>query len=558
MTADDRIRKLESENAQLREHLAESESVLDAIQRGEIDAVVVSRAGEPRVFTLQSADHPYRRLVETMGEGAATLSGSGVILYANPRLVELLDSSSTTLAGMRLTEWAAESDRERVAGMIEMSSAAAVSDEVTLTAANGTDLPVRISFSTLEIQGDRYVSAIITDQRLARHHAALAEAAEQTREANDRLRDADQRKDVFLATLAHELRNPLAPIRAAADVLHRLNTHDDKQRKACKIIERQVTHMTRLVDDLLEVSRITLGRIQLQKRQDNLANILSGVVESIRSSTKLDRVLTLEVGNESLDLDGDTVRLSQAVSNVIENAIKYTTAGGTIDVQLIRDGADGIVRIVDNGIGISPDALPQIFEMFTQEDRGDRRSNSGLGIGLALTRNIVELHGGTIHGSSPGVGRGSEFVIRLPLKERRASPTEERVDSPNILCSQDILIVDDNVDAADSLCIALALTGHTTKAVYRGSAALDTIESSRPDIVLLDIGLPDIDGYEVARRMRKRLGTACPKVIALSGWGRDQDKMRATEAGFDAYLTKPVSPEALTRVIAAQFAGPAE
>ena len=551
MNAKNTMENLEAENARLREQLAEAENVLHAIRRGEIDAVVVSEPdGNERVFTLQGADHPYRVLVETMSEGAATLGRDGVILYANPRLASLLGTSGEALTGTRLSDWASGPGKEQVERLIRSCAFEAASEELMLSTAAGVALPVRISVNTLVLEDDHYCCAIITDQRLARHHAALEEAAERIREVNDRLRDADQRKDVFLATLAHELRNPLAPIRAAAHVLRSLNGKDSDQARACGIVERQVSHMTRLVDDLLEVSRITLGRLQLQRKTEDLGIILAAVIEGTQSSINPEQHFTVDLSGEPLPIHGDAVRLSQAISNVIENAIKYTPPKGQIELRARRESQHCVVRIRDTGIGISPEAVSRIFEMFTQEERPDKTGNSGLGIGLALTRSIIELHGGTIEASSAGFGQGSEFVIRLPLDASHAAESAKQDEAPAESGSQGILVVDDNVDAADTLCMSLELSGHAARAVYRGAAALAALEEFTPDLVLLDIGLPDIDGYEVARRLRSRFGAACPKLVALSGWGRDEDKQRAAEAGIDAYLTKPVNPDVLSRLVA--------
>jgi CheY-like chemotaxis protein len=308
--------------------------------------------------------------------------------------------------------------------------------------------------------------------------------------------------------------------------------------------------MTRLVDDLLEVSRITLGRLQLRRKPENLVTILTAVIDSIRSSTSMEQQLDFDHAEDELPIHGDAVRVSQAISNVLENAVKYTPPRGRIEVRAHRDADDAVVRIRDSGIGIAPESVSRIFEMFTQEDRPDKPGNGGLGIGLALTRSIIELHGGTIEASSRGFGEGSEFVIRLPLEERMGEESADEAERPATARSHGILVVDDNVDAADTLCMTLELSGHAARAVYRGAEALTVLEDFNPDLVLLDIGLPDMDGYEVARRLRDRFGAACPRLVALSGWGRDEDKLRATEAGIDAYLTKPVNPEALSRLIA--------
>lgn len=542
--------ELERENAELRERLTEAESVLHAIQRGEIDAVVVSGVGSERVFTLEGADHPYRVLVESMSEGAATLSTDGVILYANPRLAALLDISRTELTGTRLTEWTETPDTGLLEKMFQVSKSKSVSGELNMVNKSGVSLPVHASLSPLRLDDDQFCCAIISDQRLAKHHADLEEAAKRIRDANERLRDADQRKDQFLATLAHELRNPLAPIRNAAHVIKVLEHDDTRLEQARQMIERQVSHMTRLVDDLLELSRITLGRLRLQQKKESLAEILAGVTEGASSATDMEQVLTVDLPEDDLRINGDAVRLSQAISNVLENATKYTPAHGRIDLRAYREGNSAIIQIRDTGMGISREALPRIFEMFEQEDRDGRRGYGGLGIGLALTRSIIELHGGTITAASSGPGKGSEFTIRLPLDRKQAEKSRPAEEEPVKGSPQEILIVDDNVDAAESLRVSLELSGHNAKAVHAGIAALSALEDFQPDLVLLDIGLPDIDGYEVARRLRQRCGAACPMLVALSGWGREEDKQRAAAAGIDAYLTKPVHPAVVARLVA--------
>jgi PAS domain S-box-containing protein len=549
MSADREDHDLKSENARLRGQLAEAESVLQAIRLGEIDAVVVAGSGEEQVFTLQGADHPYRVLVESMSEGAATLSRDGVILYANPKLAKLLEVTGTALTATRLSDWAPEPDRKILQRLIENCGSQAVSEELTMATSDGVEFPVRVSVNTLTLDDDNYFSAIITDQRLARHHAALEEAAESIRAVNERLHEADQRKDVFLATLAHELRNPLAPIRAAASVLGNPESKVENRTHASTIIERQVMHMSRLVDDLLEVSRITLGRLKLRSKSEDLSAILVAVTEGIRSSLGIQQQLSLELPEDPLRIHGDTVRLSQAITNVIENAIKYTPPDGQILIRVSREPDFAVIRVRDTGIGISQQAISRIFEMFTQEELPDQRGNSGLGIGLALTRSIVELHGGAVEAASPGFGQGSEFTLRLPLQEDCVAESSRTDELPVEAVRQEILIVDDNVDAAESLRMLLEHSGHDARTVHRGIEALTALEESCPDLVLLDIGLPDIDGYEVARRVRDRYGSGSPRMIALSGWGREEDKLRATDVGIDAYLTKPVSYEALSRLV---------
>jgi PAS domain S-box-containing protein len=545
------------ENARLREHLAEAEAVIRAIRQGEIDAVVVSSDAGDRVFTMEGADYPYRTLVESMSEGAATLSEDGAILYCNPRLAALLGTSAAELTGTQFVNWVEASERVQVAQLLSRSRDGHVAADLTLRQRTGEALPVHASLSTLRVGESRCCCAVLTDLSLAQHHAALAEAAEAVRRINDRLREADRRKDEFLATLAHELRNPLAPIRAAAAVLKRLQTRDPQMIQAREMIDRQAGHMTRLIDDLLEVSRITQGKIELQRRAETLSRLIGTAVESAQGAMDArGHRFVVNVPEEPMWLSVDSVRIVQAIANVIDNAAKYTPAGGRIELLARRDGLQAVVSVRDNGVGIAPDMAAPIFEMFVQAQRDGHLPRSGLGIGLALSRRLIELHGGSIVASSEGLGRGAEFTIRLPLSDAAASETDRAAATPDSpIAARRVLIVDDNADAADSLCTLLQLAGHTVKSVYRGEDALQALEGFQPDVMLLDIGLPDLDGYEVARRVRVQRGARCPSLIALSGWGQLEDKELAREAGIDLHLTKPVDASTLERALVSPAEG---
>ena len=547
--------RLELENAQLRERLAEAEAVIQAIRHGEIDAVVVHGSEGARIFTLEGSDHPYRLLVESMNEGAATLSEEGVILFSNPRLASLLQTTTAALAGTRLAGWMAEAERPHFERMLHDSRDRSVSSDLTLCADKLECLPVHVSLSSLFVKGVRCCCAVLTDMSLAKHHAALAASAEYVRQVNDRLREADKRKDEFLATLAHELRNPLAPIRAAAYILKKFDTQDEKLLQAREVIERQAAHMTRLIDDLLEMSRITQGKIELRRRPENLTAIIAGVVQSARSAMDArQHQFIIEAEPDPLLMDADAIRIAQAVGNVIENACKYTQPGGRIALRVRHEGNQAVISVQDNGIGIAPAIAARIFDMFVQAENGDRRPNGGLGIGLALSRKLIEMHGGTITASSAGLGQGAEFEIRLPLsatqspqspQPRAATPAGSTAPA----AARRVLIVDDNADAADSLCALLQMSGHEVKSVYRGADALREMIVFHPDVVLLDIGLPDLDGYEIARRAHASLGARCPNLVALSGWGREEDRELAFEAGIPVHLTKPVDVTLLERVL---------
>ncbi|HEX5818273.1 MAG TPA: PAS domain S-box protein [Gemmatimonadales bacterium] len=368
--------------------------------------------------------------------------------------------------------------------------------------------------------------------------------------AEDALRESGRSKDEFLATLAHELRNPLAPLRTAAYLLNSPALGDGARRDAQQMIERQVTHLTRLVDDLLEVSRVTLGRIELLRERMSVAMVVEHAVEAARAAIEEGgHQLQLELPESPLWVDADLVRLSQVFTNLLTNAARYTPPGGRITVRAYAKGRDVIVGIRDTGIGIAPEMLGHVFEMFVQLPHGDRARHGGLGIGLALSKRLVELHGGSIEARSPGEGRGSEFSVCLPgVDAPRAAPAPAR----RALAAggrRRILVVDDNVDAAMSLAILLELLGHEVDTVHDGHHALALLETETFDVVLLDIGMPTLSGYEVARRVRERLGSRAPKLVALTGWGQSDDRARSAEAGFDHHLLKPADPGVIAQVI---------
>lgn len=378
---------------------------------------------------------------------------------------------------------------------------------------------------------------------------ARGERALQDRE--ERLLRSDRRKDEFLATLAHELRNPLAPIRNA---VHLLGAADREGRFADirELMERQVNHMVRLVDDLIEVSRISRGLITLRHEEVNLRDIVDAAVESSRPL--IDREhhrLTLRFDGPAPWVRGDPVRLTQLLVNLLNNAARYTDAGGQIDVSLGRDGSEAVLTVSDSGIGIAAEQLPRLFELFSQLDRSHSRSQGGLGIGLSLAQTLARLHGGQLSAASEGLGLGSRFQLRLPeiAAPAVAAPQDERDDAP---LAARLLLVDDNRDAADTTAELLRLMGAEVAVAYDGATALATVRTLRPDAVLLDIGMPDMDGHEVARRLRDMApDIGHPRLIALTGWGQEQDREKTRAAGFDEHMVKPVDVEALRETLRA-------
>ena len=369
------------------------------------------------------------------------------------------------------------------------------------------------------------------------------------------LRDGDRRKDEFLATLAHELRNPLAPIRNSLQILKMPRLDASTAERAREMMERQVHHLVRLVDDLLDVSRVMRGKIELRKERVELSAVVARAVETVQPLIEAQgHELTVSLPPESLPLDADPVRLAQVIGNLLTNAAKYTEANGRIRLTAQRDGKQAVLRVRDTGIGIAPDMLPRIFDLFVQVDHAATRSQGGLGIGLTLVKNLVEMHGGTVEAHSPGLGQGSELVVRLPLSAREPEKPEGRevADARQVPPSSGLrlLVVDDNQDAANSLAMLLRLQGHEVGVAHDGPAALDMVEVYRPEMVFLDIGMPGMDGYEVARRLRRQPGLESVRLAALTGWGQQEDRRRTAEAGFDHHLVKPVEPAALEGLLA--------
>ena len=384
------------------------------------------------------------------------------------------------------------------------------------------------------------------------------DVSERKRLADDLLRlaaslsEADRRKDEFLAMLAHELRNPLAPISNAVYVL-RLGINDETAIHAAhETLDRQVRQMSRLVDDLLDVSRITRGKIELRKERIALAPVIDHAIETARAVYKnVDRELIVEYPQESIYLDADPARLAQVVGNLVNNACKFTEKGGRIRVTAERDGTNVVIVVRDDGIGLAANQQSRIFDLFTQVDTSLERSRDGLGIGLTLVKTLVEMHGGGVEVRSDGLGHGSEFVVRLPTAAAPAtvaSPSAPR--EPAAAISHRVLIVDDNQDGAESLAILLQLAGHEVRTANDGFEALDAVAEWRPDAVLLDIGLPKLNGYEVCRRIRQQPWGKDLLLLATTGWGQEEDHHRSREAGFDGHIVKPIDYDALASRLA--------
>jgi signal transduction histidine kinase len=406
----------------------------------------------------------------------------------------------------------------------------------TTYAADGT--PLRFDGVTLDVSAQR------------RDRELLTRALEGEREQAARLREQDHRRNEFLATLAHELRNPLAPIRTGLQVL-RMGASAAQVERAHEMMERQLGHMVRMIDDLLDISRVTLGKVELQKQRLDLRSVVASAIETTRPLFELtNQRVTISLPERSLPIEGDATRLSQVFANLLNNAAKYTPASGRIELSAEVVGSQLRVHVRDDGIGIPADMLSRVFDMFTQVDRTVQHAQGGLGIGLTLVRTLVEMHGGSIAAHSAGPGQGATFTVELPLaatsdNAHPAASTPEA--SASVLR---VLVVDDNEDAAESLEMLLQLQGHETCVAHTGPDAVRAAQRFRPQLVFLDIGLPEMNGYEVARHIRADVALPRPYLIALTGWGSEDDKRQAMAAGFDRHLVKPFDASKLDDILA--------
>jgi CheY-like chemotaxis protein len=365
------------------------------------------------------------------------------------------------------------------------------------------------------------------------------------------LKAADQRKDEFLATLAHELRNPLAPIRNGLQIL-RMAPDGPRAEEVRAMMDRQLTHLVRLIDDLLDVSRVSRGRIDLRRVRMRLQDAIAAAVEASRPLIEAHgHTLAIDLPETPLWVDGDLTRLAQVVSNLLNNAAKYTPDGGHIALSLRHRAGLAEIEVRDNGLGIDAAMLPRVFELFAQSDQHLERAQGGLGIGLALVSKLVEMHGGRVTAASEGVGRGSGFTVTLPLAASEGeAQTASAVPEADAALPLQVLVVDDNIDSAQTTRWMLELNGHVPAVAHDGPTALETARRLRPDVILLDIGMPGMDGYEVCRQLRLLPETQAKLIIAQTGWGQESDRKKAFEAGFDHHITKPISLDALNTLLA--------
>jgi signal transduction histidine kinase/CheY-like chemotaxis protein len=524
----------------LRARLAEAESNLHAIYSGEIDALLLAdENGERRVFTLRSADAPYRALVERMQEGAATLSITGDIVYCNQRFADLVDVPLEHVFGASIGRFLPPAEGEILRAMLEHGSGR-YQTRLILNGQEATE--VQVTLSSIVLDDVEHRTLILSDI------SSLARAQRENRS-----------KDEFLAMLAHELRNPLGAIQGAVHALALMNQTEPMAQRATGIIKRQVVHMARLVDDLLDVGRAVTGKIVLKRSPVNLADSVKTTISTIASGNPNNQG-RIDLVSEPVWVSGDAVRLEQIAGNLVSNALKFTRGDGVISVFVGREGDDAVLRVADQGIGIPADMLPKIFDLFVQAHHTIDRSRGGLGIGLTLVRRLAELHGGTVHAASEGDGRGSTFTVRMPTV---AAPKQESEVAAvhgkgnangqrRAFESRRVLLVDDNHDSREMYRAVLRAHGHDVCEAPDGERALALFQqrgADRPlDVAFIDIGLPGgMDGYELARRIRSLPMGRDVRLVALTGYGFPEDRQQSKQAGFARHLVKPVEPEALQR-----------
>lgn len=603
-------RPLGKENERLRARLAELEETLRAIHSGEVDALVVETAGEDRVFTLKSADQTYRLMVEQMQMGAATLSDDGVVLYCNPFLAALLDVPVETVLGAPISSFLDEEAALCLSGLLRAAGSGVSRGEVSFRRGGGS-APTQVSLTPLPLDDTRVFCMVVTDlterkraeeerAQLHREQAKRAAAEEAHRNAQEEIarrtrvegslrqaekerteilereriarteaEDANRLKDEFLATLSHELRSPLNAIVAWSHILGEPGLDPATARRAVQAIDRNARAQTQLVADLLDVSRIVTGKFHMTLGPVRLSDVIESAADTVRPAA-LARDIRLELALDPAagPVSGDASRLQQVVWNLLSNAVKFGPAGGLVQVRLEEAGSCLELSVTDDGPGIHPAFLPYVFDRFRQADSSSTRRHGGLGLGLAIVRHLVELHGGTVEARNREGRMGAAFMVRLPRPlgasvdcapaERGASATAREGSAQPALSLQDVsvLVVDDEEDTREAMAIGLARHGARVVTASSASEALDTLARERPQVLVADIGMAGEDGYALLEKLRAlpaERGGATP-AIALTGYAHPQDRVDALRTGFQMHVSKPVTPAVLAAAVASLLA----
>jgi PAS domain S-box-containing protein len=561
-----------SEVDELRARLREAEETLRAIRSGEVDAVVVtSPDGVERVFALEGADTPYRLLVEEMSEGALTAAEDGLILYANRRFAAMLDVPLQEVTGSSLYRWVLPGDRDALQKTLKDAVHGDSKHEFELIRGSTGLVPVYFCANMLPASHPPRLCVIVTDLTEERQHQRLVATQEALKASEARLLEASRLRDEFLATISHELRTPLNAILGWASLLKGGRLAPGKSHEAIEIIERNARAQVRLVDDLLDVSRVITGKLQLDVRPVSVVPLVETVLESLRPSfaakdIAIETDWNIDGANAMADsVTGDPDRLQQIIWNLLSNAAKFTPPRGIVRVSVTRASTHLDLRVSDTGAGINPEFLPFVFDRFRQADSTTTRKYSGLGLGLAIVRHLVELHGGTVEARSAGEGQGATFIVRLPVRQLRDRSTRSSTATSSTLRGPGgadlsfvhlqgvhVLVVDDQPDAQSLVKAVLQDAGATAVGVDSVPDALDLLQRFTPDIIVADIGMPGQDGYSFMRELREReraRGTHVP-AIALTAYGRAEDRAKALESGFDVHLRKPVERQDLISAIA--------
>ena len=516
------------------------------------DEVEIS-TGTADLRALLESGAGYRMAVESVQDYAIfAMDPEGRVASWNPGAEHLLGYGQEEIFGRDVTIFFTPEDRQRGVPQQELRTAAEkgrASDDRWHVRKDGTSF-FASGITTGLRDGQGALQGYIKIMRDRTDRKRLEEELKNRAEA---LARADREKDEFLAVLAHELRNPLAPVFYALRLLDEKPLEDPQRWYLRRIVDRQMRRLARLIDDLLDISRIRTGKVELRKERVELSNAVTHAVDIVRPLCE-DRGIELSIAlpPEAVWLKADPTRLEQVLSNLLSNAVKFTEDKGSISIAAAVEGREIVVRVKDTGVGIPPDLLPRIFDLFIQGDSSLDRSRDGLGIGLTLSQKLVELHGGTIEAHSEGVGTGSEFVIRFPTLLEAAPPDSEpaRIAAGSAAQSLRILVVDDSEDTADTMGTLLEMSGHTVQIAHSGPAALEAAAAFHPEVVLLDIGLPGLDGYQVAERLRADPAMAGVTIIAASGYGQEEDRRRSAEAGIDRHLVKPVDLKELQDLLA--------
>jgi signal transduction histidine kinase/CheY-like chemotaxis protein len=513
----------------LRARLDEAEDTLRAIRRGEIDALVVEGPAGSRIYTVQSADEPYRMLVEDMHEGAVVLTSRGEILYANKRFAALAGEPLESVVGSCFERFLRPSDRGEFASLIRSGSGWR---RCSLLSSGSGEFDVRLSLSVTSPASGAHLNLVVTD-------LTELQKANSGRESAER---ATRTKDEFLTLLAHELRTPLGAISNCSQALERTGVATDRA-ALHEIIARQVRHVSRLIDDLLDVERVVAGKIRLDRRPLEIAAAVRRAVAMCAGDPAAD--LRFSVSTEALWVAADASRIQQVLTNVVGNAMKYTPAGGRISVTVCADGGDAVITVEDTGLGISPTLLPFVFDLYVQDDRTAEHARGGLGIGLALVRRLVELHGGTVSAASGGEGSGSTITVRL--KQIASVVSSPSALSPARVESRRVLVIEDNAESRELLGRVLELAGHQVYDAVDGVRALELLRLVYPEVGIIDLDLPNMDGYRLAKRIRSHPHGRTMLLVALTD--RSHGHELSSAGAFDHHLVRPVDFDILGRLI---------